>query len=159
MELTYFATNNQATLEDMDVLHAMGIRILDRAGGPMSAFRDPTNGRVRVDIGTVTVRRDGLIRIRPREDAPDVALKVLLRTAVECLERDLHKRDRWASHRATKNAPGYWRARISISVPEGESIFSEYVEVLRPAVADPSRGYADDLPETLAPECPRTVAA
>lgn len=159
MELTYFATNNQATLEDMDVLHAMGIRILDRAGGPMSAFRDPTNGRVRVDIGTVTVRRDGLIKIRPREDAPDVALEILLRTAVECLERGLHKRDRWASHRATKNAPGYWRARISISVPEGDSIFSEYVEVLRPAVTAFPRERADNESDALAPEHPRTVAA
>lgn len=154
MELTYFSVNNRAQIEDMDVLHTMGIRLLAPSSEPMSAFRDPDTGRMRVEVGTVTVRRDGLIKIRPRSDAPTVAVRTLLRTAVECLERDLHKRDRWSTYRATKSAPGFWRAGISLSVLEGDSLFAEYVEVLSPAsrsVKQANHALADATAESELP--------
>lgn len=128
--LTWYATNNSATVDDMDVLGALGVEVLSPSAQPVEVYRDPMTGRVLARVGTVTVHEDGRVTIRPRSDAPRVATTVLLRTASECISRDLHRRDEWAHTPANGDRPGYWRARISMQLPTGTSLFAEHHAVL-----------------------------
>lgn len=119
MKFTWYATNNYARLDDLEDLGAIGVRVLKRSPEPMTFWRDYESGLHMVKTGAVWVFRDGRINVRPRLDAPPVLVEALVRTAVECFERDLHIRDKWSYFRATKTRPGYWYAGISAGMPRG----------------------------------------
>lgn len=138
MSLTWYAVNNRAEVSDLPDLGALGIRMVSRSDRPMVAYRDAASGHLLVEVGIVSVRRDGSIRIRPRSDAPPVAVEACVRTALDCLERDLHRRDSWDYYRATKARPGFWAAIIMVAPPEGMSVFEAHADVLRPAHCPPS---------------------
>lgn len=130
MSLTWFAVNNTATRHDAGNLSAFGVRLLEPSTEPVTVFRDPASGRVVAQIGAVRVNRDGSVLTQPRQDAPAPAVDVLVSTAVECVERDLHRRDDWAYRRATRTRGGYWHAVIVIGVPEGSQLFGSHVAAL-----------------------------
>lgn len=138
MSLTWYAVNNGARVEDLPDLEALGIRMVSRSDRPMVAYRDAASGHLLVEVGIVSVWRDGSIRIRPRSDAPPIAVEALVRTALDCLERELHRRDSWAYYRATASRPGYWSAVIMVAPPEGVSVFEAHAAVLRPAHHEPT---------------------
>lgn len=133
MSLTWYAVNNRADTADLPDLEALGISMSGRSQAPMSVQRDPESQVLVVNIGAVTAWKDGRVTFRPRLDAPPSAETVLIRTALDCLERDLHRRDRWEYRRATKDRGAYWCAHIMVQVPEGSSLFAAYADVLRPA--------------------------
>lgn len=136
MSLTWYSVNNTAEVSDLPDLAALGITMLCRSTRPMHVWRDPDTGRMVAEVGMITVWRDGRIRVRLFADAPEMAGTMLVRTALDCAERDLHKRDRWAYTRATKRNPGYWNANILCTVPEGESLFEAHAAMMRPAALD-----------------------
>lgn len=119
MRLTWYALNNFARLDDVQDLGAIGVRVLKRSSEPMTFWRDYESGLHMASIGAVWVFRDGRINVRPRLDAPPVLVEALVRTGVECFERDLHKRDKWKYYRATKTRPGFWHMRISAGMQRG----------------------------------------
>lgn len=133
MSLTWYAVNNRADTTDLPDLEALGISMSGRSQTPMSVQRDPESQVLVVNIGAVTAWKDGRVTFQPRLDAPPSAETVLIRTALECLERDLHHRDRWEYRRATKARGAYWYAHIMVQVPESSSLFAAYADVLRPA--------------------------
>lgn len=137
--MIFFSLNNRAGLSDLEFLSQLGIRELPRSPEPMKVSRDPGTGKLMAEIGEVTVWRDGLIRFRARHDTPDGAKVILARTAVECLERDLHKRDHWEYARATKNLPGSWSSIILVGIRDGGSLFEAHAEALRPAAQHQTR--------------------
>lgn len=141
--LTWYAVNNAVTLEDLPDLEVLGISVAPRSSTPVHVYRDPATGFLLSTLGTVRVYRDGRVTIEPRHDCPDGGLVALARTALECVERDLHRRDRWTYWRATTRLAGCWSARISVRVPEGESILSAHADLLRPAAAPGSRATAE----------------
>lgn len=128
--LIWFATNNHITLDALPDLEVLGITVEPRSTNAVTAYRDPVSGRMVAEVGVVRVWRDGRVHIIPRTDCPDVALEGLVRTALDCVERDLHKRDRWFYTRATKDRPGRWGSTILLTVPEGSSLFAEHAEIL-----------------------------
>lgn len=128
--LTWFAANNSVTLADLPDLEVLGITVRPRSTNAVRAFRDLASGHMLVEVGLVRVWRDGRVHIIPRTDCPDVALEGLVRTSLDCVERDLHKRDRWFYTRATKDRPGRWESTICIAPRTGTSLFAEYAEVL-----------------------------
>ncbi|MCT1776770.1 hypothetical protein [Brachybacterium sp. p3-SID957] len=146
MTPTWFAVNNQATLEDVPDLAAIGIKIGRRSPDPVRVFRDPSTGRLLAEIGTVHVYRDGRVWIIPRSDCPDGCLRELVRTAVDCVERDLHRRDRWHYYRPTKTVPvGEWSSVIAVWGPELQSVFAAHAAMLQPAALPGDRATSEQL--------------
>lgn len=139
MSRSWFATNNTATLDDLPDLEVFGIALGKRTSKTVSVSRDLPTGRLLATIGTVRVFRDGRVKITPRQDCPDEGVTVLVRTALDCVERDLHRRDRREYYRATAKVVGHWSGLISVRVPEGESVFEAHAEVMRPAAAPGGR--------------------
>lgn len=133
--LTWYAVNNAVTLEDLPDLEVLGISVTSRSATPVHVYRDPATGVLLATLGTVRVFRDGSVTIQPRHDCPDGGLVALARTALDCVERDLHRRDRWTYWRATTRVAGCWSARISVRVPDGESVLSAHADLLRPTAA------------------------
>lgn len=133
MSPTWFAVNNTATHADLSDLEVFGIRVTHRSQDPVTVHRDPQTGRMLATVGTVRVSRDGTVKIIPRLDCPESGVTVLARTALECVERELHRRDRWTYSRATAKRAGHWSARILVQLPEAGSVFTEHTEALRPA--------------------------
>lgn len=138
MSLIWFATNNEATVSDLPDLEPFGIRLLGRSASPVIVYRDPASDRLLADIGRISVWKDGRVRIRPFYDSPDEAIDALVRTALDCHERALHRRDDWPYYRATAKRQGHWTTTISVSPPEGMSVFEAHADVLRPAHRAPS---------------------
>ena len=121
MSPTWYAINNSVSLEDVPDLAAIGIKIGRRSLEPVAVFRDPGTGRLLAEVGTIHVYRDGRVWIIPRSDCPDACLLGLVRTAVDCVERDLHRRDRWHYYRPTKTAPvGQWSSHSGL--PTGRAL-------------------------------------
>lgn len=146
MNLTWYATNNSISLEDVPDLAAIGITVLRRDRDPVRVFRDPDTGRMLAEVGTVAVYRDGRVHVIPRHDCPDVCLLELVRTAVDCVERDLHRRDRWHYYRPSKAAPvGAWSSDISVCIPDGHSLFEAHTAMLHPAASPADRPVTDHL--------------
>lgn len=130
MSLIWFAANNSVTLSDLQDLEVLGITVEARSPRAVAVYRDPITGRMVAEVGTVRAWRDGRVHIVPRTDCPDSALAALVQTALDCVERELHKRDRWHYSRATKDKPGRWGATILVAVREGGSLFAEHATVL-----------------------------
>lgn len=130
MSLIWFATNNSVTPADLPDLAVFGITVEPRTTKAVTVYRDPISLRMVAELGVVRAWRDGRVHIVPRADCPDAGLKVLTQTALDCVERGLHKRDRWFYTRATKRQPGRWGATILCTVPEGTSLFAEYATIL-----------------------------
>lgn len=130
MSLIWFATNNSVTVDDLPDLEVFGITLGQRSAKPVTTYRDPISGRMVAELGLVRVWRDGRVRIIPRTDCPDGGVSVLVRTALDCVERELHKRDSWHYTRATKDRPGRWGATILCTLREGASLFAEHAEIL-----------------------------
>lgn len=128
--LTWFAVNNTATADDADHLAPFGVDLRPATGETVTVQREPVTGRLLAQIGAVQVLRDGAVRIYPRADCPPVGVDVLVSTALECVERDLHKRDTWAYRRATAKRHGYWHAIIAMSVPDGSPLFATHAVAL-----------------------------
>ena len=146
MTPTWYAINNSVSLEDVPDLAAIGIKIGRRSLEPVAVFRDPGTGRLLAEVGTIHVYRDGRVWIIPRSDCPDACLLGLVRTAVDCVERDLHRRDRWHYYRPTKTAPvGQWLSVIAVCAPEGHSLFEAHAAMLQPAALPGDRATSGQL--------------
>lgn len=141
----WFSVNNQASHEDLPDLRAFGITARPRHSRPVTVYRDPVSERMIAEIGTVNVWRDGRVRFRPRHDCPDSGINVLVRTALECVERDLHLRDKWTYFRATRDVPvGQWSATICVGLRDSISVFEAHTAMLQPA-SSPAR--AERVPD------------
>lgn len=136
-DLTWFAVNNTATANDAPALAPFGVDLRAPSSDPVTVRRDPITGRLLAQIGTVQVLRDGAVLVCPRHDCPPVGTDVLVSTALECVERDLHKRDGWGYRRATSKRHGYWHAVICMSIPDGSPLFTAHAAAL---AAAPVRG-------------------
>lgn len=130
----WFSLNNGAELTDLDFLKNLGIH-QEPPRGETLYLRDQNTGRMMQFLGMVFVKTDGRVQFRPRHDTPAAGIRVLVRTAVDCLEHDLHKTAGWLYKRKTSKRPGYWATAVYVAVdPAGE--VSQDVTVLRTAVED-----------------------
>lgn len=132
-DLTWFAVNNDARAADAPGLAAFGVRLRPRSSEPVTVQRDPVSGRLIAELGAVQVIRGGDVNVRPRHDCPPVGLDVLVSTALECVERDLHIRDAWEYRRATAKRHGYWHTTVCIALPEGTPLFAAQARALAAA--------------------------
>lgn len=112
MKLTWYALNNTASLDDLEHLSALGIQRGTRSALPMHITRDYSSARWLVEIGEVYAYQNGEVVFTERCDTPETFTRALVRTALDCFERDLHRRDHWDYRAATKKRPGYWYATI-----------------------------------------------
>lgn len=148
-DLIFFAVNNSATAADADDLKPFGISLLPNTMEPVTVYRDPVSGRLLAQIGRVQVFRNGKVNVRPHHDCPPIGVDVLMSTALECVERELHQRDDWNYRRGTSKRVGYWSAGILMALPEGASLFAAHVTAL---AAQPTKALelgsetAEDLP-------------
>lgn len=132
-DLTWFAVNNDARAADAPALAAFGVRLLPRSSEPVTVQRDPVSGRLLAELGGVQVIRGGAVNVRPRHDCPPAGVGVLVSTALECVERDLHVRDAWEYRRATTKRHGYWHTTICIALPEDTPLFAAQARALAAA--------------------------
>ncbi|MDO5492246.1 MAG: hypothetical protein Q4F53_01365 [Nesterenkonia sp.] len=128
----WFTFNNRTTVADIDFLKSLGVQI-DSPMGIVNYARDEDSGIMMGCLGHVFVRTDGVIKVRPHHGLQDNGLQVLLRTAVDCLERDMHLRERWEYRRKTKKRGGYWRCHVFAGInPNSEA--GRSIEALSTAI-------------------------
>lgn len=128
--LTWYAVNNTATAADAPDLAPFSVHLRPASSEPVTVQRDPVSGRLIAEVGAVQVIRDGPVRVLPRHDCPPVGDDVLVSTALECVERDLHQRDAWEYRRGTSKRRGYWHAVIATSIPDGSPLFTAHAAAL-----------------------------
>lgn len=144
----YFAINNDAQLADRDFFKSLGI-YQERPRGETTYLRDQNTGRMMQFLGMVFVKTDGTVQFRPRRDTEEAGVRVLIQTAVDCLERDLHKQGDWFYRRKTSKRTGYWAAAIYTTLGKNDAAYQE-ISSLQTAMADLGRPVdlgidADDL--------------
>ncbi|GAA1103495.1 hypothetical protein [Nesterenkonia jeotgali] len=135
--MRYFAHNNNAQLSDLDFFKSLGIR-QERPRGETTYIRDQNTGRMLQHLGYVFVRTDGIVQFRSRGDTEEAGVRVLVKTAVDCIEDDLHKQGGWVYKRKTAKFPGYWAAAIYAVLDPSDAV-SQEIAILKTAMADLSR--------------------
>ncbi len=149
MTLFWFTPSNEAELEDVEFLKNLGIEV--RAPrGQTTFYRDPDSGKMVGFIGKVFVLQDGRVVVRPCADTSDGALRILLRTALDCAERDHHlKHSGWFYRRKTTKRQGFWVSRILCAVNTEGTMARELV-AMQDLLSSPEQWH---IPEhELAPE-------
>lgn len=149
--LEWFHTHNRTRLHDAEFLANVGITIQDPSGD-IIYLRDDDTGRTVGLLGVGFVMTDGRVKLRPRHGVGDFGLTKLLQIGVDCVERELHLRERWTYHRKTSKRPGYWMsylyAGIDVSDEEARGIEALYTAMQSP---DEARNFGIGESHTLNP--------
>lgn len=148
----WFSTNNQAQLADESFLLSLGIT-MQRPSGEVVYLSDENTGRTMGLLGVAFVMTDGSVRIRPRNGVGDAGRARLLRIGVDCIERDLHKRERWTYRRKTSKQSGYWMTYLWAAI-EQQSEMAREIATLHLAMQGPAeaRSFGIGERDTLSPE-------